>query len=64
MNNLHNNSDVEESCLHGRVELVGDAGPVGDGARVGGVHRRAGVRVKLPVLRAFEEIDLVVRRPD
>ena len=64
MNNLNSNSDVEECCLHGRVEVVGDAGPVRDWARVGGVHCRAGVRVKLPVLGTFEEIDLVVCSPD
>ena len=49
--------------LEGRVEVIGDAVPVGDGLRVGGVQLDRSFRVELPVLRALEEVDLVVGRP-
>ena len=54
---------VSVGVLGGVVDVVRDPLPVGDGTRVGALHWRPLVRIKLPVLTSLEEIYLPIARP-
>ena len=54
---------VSVAVLGGIVDVVRDSLPVGDGTRVGTLHWRPLVGVKLPVLTSLEEIYLPIPRP-
>ena len=46
------------------IDIIRNSFPVRDWPRIGLVHRRSLLWVKLPVLFSLEEVDLLVARPD
>ena len=55
---------VSVGVLGGIVDVVRDPLPVGDGPRIGALHRGPLIGVELPVLTSLEEIYLPIPGPD